>query len=254
MMKAVKIKGAVAAASLGVLAVAGCSGGSATPRVTDEFALTTQEGAHAFFADLSGMREARNTVQVGRSFSDFLPNQEFKVDGASAAPIATGVVIGEVTDVRPGKGYYIPKSGPQADADQGTETTFDDPRAIWSVAEVTIAVQDNLGLKDPTSVRVGVTVINPDKAAVLRGIKSLGDVVVVLDRTGFYEYDPSLYNVADFGNLFGDVDASGVIGFPALEKEGNAAFVGDLHSWDRVRAAADQQTAPITVDQSGRRL
>lgn len=158
--------------------------------------------------------------------------------------------MGRVTDVAPGRGFYVPGDGALADAASATATSFDDSRSQWKIASVEIAVDQAYGLPDgPDSVRVSGFLTGTNYERQVAGILSLGEVIVVLDLSRAYEWDQDLLYVARGGNLFGDVDAAGNVAFPALADD-SADFVGELATTSDIAddASRSKPTILISVD------
>jgi hypothetical protein len=201
--------------------------------------------------NLATRSSGMNARQLARNFAEYLPNQLFIVGGSNAKPAAAGVVRGTVVDAVGARGYYVP-GGLDADAPSGTATKFDDARAQWRIIDITIEVQDAVGLDVGDRVHVGVVVDGQDTKALLRGARSLGPVVAILDGQGFFKADPKLFNVAGFGSLLGMVEPDNSIRFETLGSHSNK-FVGALTTWQAVRTEYAESKAPITTDTMGNR-
>lgn len=236
----------VAAIVLGLLTTA-CSSNSTE---ADEGSAADRQ---YLFGNISAQRQAVKARQVARTLEEYLPNQLFVVGDGPAKPEAVGIVRGTVIDAVGARGYYIPGDAPDADAPGGTEVAFDDPRAQWRVIDITVDVEDTTGIDPVKQVHIGVVADGPDTDSLLRGARSLGEVVVVLDRQGFFKSDPQLYNIGDFNALLGTVRADGTITFPALGDEADE-FVGDLTTWEDVDAELIAKKQPIKTDLMGNRI
>jgi hypothetical protein len=219
--------------------------------VSGSYALPHDGRASGYLAIEQARQAYSATVSFERSLAEVLPNQRIAVNG-QVRPSTRGVAIGRVVDVQPGVAYTVAGD----DADAGTETEFDDPDAVWRIAVVTVKadhllVRDGEGASDePATVRFGAFIsAGHDAAAQMAGIKELGDVIVVLDPTRAYKFDRGLPWIARSGSLFGDIDAQGRIGFPALAEE-NEAFVGTLTTVERVLAQAAEKPniLAVTID------
>lgn len=224
---------AVAGASVIALSLAGCTVSSGAAAPSGAAARTS------VIRDLVERASAQDGVWPERSLSDLLPSHRFRLDGAKAAALAQGIVIGTVTEATPGRGYMIVGD----DASSGTQIAFDDPRAVWRVLELTITSDTRLGDVAKT-VRVGVVVdgsLAPDEA--IAGYLGLGRIALVLNAPGKFDFDPDLYSVRESGSLLALVSKHGQITFPALGAD-NDDFVGAL---DTVPELVDEATdaAPV---------
>lgn len=205
------------------------------------------------FANLAGQRGAVDAREVARNLADYLPNQSFAIGDAPARPQSAGVVLGTVVKAKGIQGFYVPGDGPTADASSGTPIDFDDPRAQWRVIDATIQVKDAVGLDPADVIDVGIVISDRDTNSLVRGVKSLGEVVVVLSRRGFFRFDPDLYNLAGFNSLLGTVDRDGEISFRALD-DGGKEFVGPLTTWKAIKSEVSIPKDVIRTDLLGARL
>lgn len=249
--------GLAASVSLIALLLVACqstspSGDASPGRVSSKgaYELPANRDARSVLGSLAATNQAESAVWFENSLADYLPNQLLSVNGQKASRRSAGVVFGTVSAVKPGRGFYVENVEPEGaapDADHGTETSFDDPRAAWRVAEVTVQIDASVGLEDkPESVRFGAVITGSDADAAMRGLKELGSVVVVLGAEGEYAWDKELFAVARSGSLLGDIDQNGHLGFPALA-EGSGPFVGKLDSKAAVLAEAEKSKPIIQV-------
>jgi hypothetical protein len=150
-----------------------------------------------------------------QQLSDLLPNHTYSVDGAAPQPLASGIVVGTITSVT---------AGP-------------DPSAPVFVLH--LAVENGLGAAaGRTEFEVGLEIDDDvDPAQMITGLEALGRVVVVVDTSTTFAFDPSLPEVRRSGELLGTVDADGNLYFPFLNAD-SSAFVGALASVDGLVAAS----------------
>lgn len=79
---------------------------------------------------------------------DALPNTQFVRSDGSKAPAYSHVVIGRVTNVTEGEGFFMePPPDDPSDHVRGEQrtTSFDDPRAEWRTLRVTLDVEKRIG-------------------------------------------------------------------------------------------------------------
>lgn len=224
------------------LTLFGCSAGEQTA------AADKQQGArpNLFFGGLNASQEAATAFYPEQTLADYLPNQTITFKNSAAPPPEHAVVVGEIVGVDPGRGYYQGDGSLGADADKATVTDFDDPRAQWKIAEVRIKVAKAYGVEPTDEITVAAFLTGVEFDKQFDDIEPLGDVVVVLDPSRGYEWDPQLKYVARGGALFGDVDQSGGIQFPALAAESDG-FVGKLTSVAALDAEAKKVKPAIEV-------
>ena len=203
--------------------------------------------AREFLASLRATNESASGIWLEKSLVEFLPNQKFSVDGGAPQTTTDGVVVGTISSVLPGRGYAVVSEEPDTaweDADRGTEVAFDDPNAEWHIAEVTVDVARAFGTEEGAeTVRFGALITGPDVGAQMNGLEQLGSVAVIIDEKGRYAWDEDLYSIAR-GDLLGDVDPAGMIGFPALGDE-SGAFVGPVDTLADLESASTVVRDPI---------
>lgn len=156
-----------------------------------------------------------------RDLEDLLPNRLFSFGGSAAAPLDAAIVIGTVTSATEGSAF---------DLATGTALQSGDPAATMRVVVLAIDVAEGLGeVSGADSVLVGVRVNGvSDSKELLAGMASLGQVIVVLDAAGSFEFDRSIYSSRGGVRLLGSVGIDGVIDFSHSE----AGFVGELTTVD----------------------
>lgn len=212
------------------------------------------------------MVESASSINFEQTLAEYLPNQEISVAGDTAKPTSSGVLVGEIVDVKSGAGYAVldEDGKPARDAESGTKVAFDDPRAAWRVAVVTIKVDRALstatigdctaGDDDGCTTQFGYGLYGVDPSTEIQGLLELEDVVVVLDPSKTYpDIAKGLPAVARSEALLGDIDDQGIVGFPALGEE-NQAFVASLDTVEAIAAQARKGPQPvirIDVDAEG---
>lgn len=237
----------VVAIALGLSAASTLAGCGEAPQQS-----TGAEARHyAFDVMAAGMRNATVLPMPYKNLSGALPNRLYDVTGSAAAPqsMTAAVIVGDVTSVTKGYGYYMPNG----DAPSGTQTSFDDERALWRTVHATVAVDDVLGqasgavIGQEPSGDVGSSVqvrlpIYPGQAfeEYKQGLESIDSAVFFLSvgsgQKGEPEYVPTQ------GNLIATID-DGSLALPVVD-EGSEGASTDL--LDGVRTLADLQEAAAT--------
>ncbi|MBM9461796.1 hypothetical protein JK386_18050 [Nocardioides sp. zg-536] len=272
----------LSAATITALAgiVTACGTASETPRATQDPASTRTldvprvavSGRYKPPADgpardlidhQAAVSSSASSINFETGLAEFLPRQQFSIDGGPPAPASRGILVGEIVSVAPGSGYALLDADgkPDPDAEGGTPVPFDDSRAMWRVVVVTVKVDHALttapaGGCDPNdsdgcTAQFGYPIYSADPGNDVKGLRALGDVVVVLDpKRSYPKIAKDLPAVARGGALLGDIDARGVIGFPALGEE-NESFVGAHDTVASLVKQAEKATPPVirvTVD------
>lgn len=163
-------------------------------------------------ADSSAENEAREIA-----LENLLPNHLYSFDGEPPAPLAAGIVIGEVTGA---VGAFA------LDSASGARVEFDVTDAVSArVIDLDIAVQTGLGeASGRSNVAVRVRIDGDiDPALILAGVVEFPRVIIVLDSTD----SDDLFQSRRGTVLVGFVDDLGTITFPALH-ETESAFIGSL--------------------------
>jgi hypothetical protein len=238
------------AVSLGAAsALAGC-GGSQQP--------TDAEARHyAFDVLASGMRSATTLPAPYEALSGALPNRLYDVAGPQVDPqsMTAVVVVGDVTNVAEGYGYYMP----EGDAPSGTQIAFDDERAMWRTVHATVVVDEVLGeasgavVGEEPSGGVGNAVevrfpLYPGQAfdEYKQGLESIDSAVFFLsvgsDQKGEAEYVPTQ------GNLIATIEA-GTLALPVVAEGSEQAATDLLHGVSTVAELQDAATEPTKIIQ-----
>ncbi|MEV6965878.1 hypothetical protein AB0M47_12260 [Hamadaea sp. NPDC051192] len=205
----------------------------------------TRSDADYLFAHLQARSGAQDAVWLESSFAEMLPSRQFSVNGSLAtAGNKNGVVIGSVVAVNPGRGYAHPD-----DAPKGVEVAFDAADALWRTVDVTVAVEESWGRVAGLSKVTFAVIIDrgADADTAVDGLRSLGKVIVALDRQGRFDYAPDVYSIGHSGDLFGTVDAAGGIKLNAMEDEG-AEFLAGVDTMAELRTEAVKTPTVVAVD------
>ncbi|SEP04454.1 hypothetical protein [Trujillonella endophytica] len=240
---------AVAAAAAGVFLVVGDGGGEPSgghaaaatwesPQFTDP--ADRAEAAEEYLRLLRGSQDAGAFVPPPyRTLAEALPNTRFRLpDGSVGGPATELVVVGRVTQVGPGRGFYTPPGGDEPDT---VVTAFDDPRDLeWRTVHAQVDVTTVLGGQlNVRTIVVGVP-WGPDVPfEVARdGLPALGEVVLFL-RSGAFAYDPSIHRVEWGGaDLLVTVGDDGRLALPDFDPTEAERFLAGTPTLDSLRAAA----------------
>jgi hypothetical protein len=195
------------------------------------------------FDHLRARSHSLDAIWFETSLGEMVPSQQFSVNGGPAASRTSGLVIGQVTEVRAGRGFSH-----KDDAPSSTEVGFNSPHALWRTIEVTIAVEQAWGRVAGNDRVTFAVVIDRGANATLAigGLRALDRVVVALGRQGRYAHAPSLYSIGHSGDLFGTVDAQGNIQLPVMEN--GVAFMKGLDTVAELSAKAGESPAAIKID------
>jgi hypothetical protein len=217
-----------------IVAVTGCSQGATPDEVMAMYATREHNVAR---------------LAVEHSLADLLPNKTFSVDGSAQQQLAENVVVGVIAEVTEGSGYVIAGE----DAPTGTLVPFSDRRAWWRTIDVTLNVEEAFGegIEDGDVIRFALPLNASDNAAsVMKGIASMGKVVVVLDEPGRFAYDKALYSVHWDGVFVAPITDDGAFTFAALG-ESAPAFQNGLDSVEELRREALRPTEMYETDSMG---
>lgn len=144
------------------------------------------------------VRQASESGSRVRWYADvleLLDTTHFVINGVPAGPITDAVVVGNVTHVVPGLGFWMPGG----DAPGGTPTTFDDPRSLWRTVHVHVTVDEVLSGDTGERGQIVVGFAFPGTADFDRirdDFLSMPAVVLFLLRDSpVFDYDDTLYAV-----------------------------------------------------------
>lgn len=172
-----------------------------------------------------------------------LPSRQISVNGAVVAGRTAGVVIGQVTDAHGGRGVVQQEGLPGS-----AIVAFNHRKALWRTVEVTVSVEDGFGqFTAGQAVTFGLVIDGGvDANRMVEAVRSLGRVIVSLDRPGKYKYAPGLYSISHSGDLFGTVDAQGNITLGAMEH--GAEFLNGLDTVAELKTEAARAPTTVKVD------
>lgn len=182
--------------------------------------------------------------------SDLLENTLYRMGEAPARPLTKAVVVGRVTDVEPGRGFRIEGD----DAAEGIETDFDDPRALWRTVHMTVAVDSVVSGeidRDPVTVGLAFDAASPSLDQITRDLESLGTVLLFLNHSPVFDYDPGVYGTVLDGALLATVDDQGNIRLPVLDGDEQEQLLTGSATVAALQEAADGEQRVIQLDDTG---
>lgn len=229
------------AVAVAVVGVSVLEGAREQDRSADSSAAATvvvdpEAAAQAYRESIANTGAAGSRAFVAGSLADFLPNTQYLGRDGGLFTLADAVVVGHVTSVSPGRAFHY------EDAEHSTtEVPFDDPRAMWRTAHAEVAVTEVLsGQVQEGTIVVGVGV-GPSFDVLAAGLPALGDLVLVLDSSSaVYDYDPTLWSVAEDQAVLAEIGSDGRLTFPALEPYRAEQFLAQNPTLDSLRDAARQ--------------
>ena len=217
--------------TLVVLAAIGPTGCASTTKPNT--ARVMADSSEALFDSMAARGGAGASIWLPEELADVLPNQEYEIDGRAAEPMSPGTVIGTPESVELVKTYM--QDDFAADGPTSRAVDHNDPRAAWRAYKVTVKVDKLLGIDQRgRTFEFGLTFgaeIAPK--SVEEGVMAFGEVVAVLTKPGFFDFDRDLHALMLTGATLGTVDSQGNISFPAMN-EIAPRFVGDLKTVDAV--------------------
>lgn len=195
-------------------------------------------------------QEGAASVRPFDSLTELLDNTLFQMGDASPKPLTEAVIVGQVIDVQPGRAF----TDETDDAPDGTETDFGDPDAIWRSIHVSINVETVVSGAVDEPVLVGFAFDPRLSVEDIRAqFEEFGSVLLFLNRSPVFDYDPHVYGTVLDGALLGLVDARGQIQLPVLEANEGARLLQRASTIEQLRAAAKEPRRVIQLDESGAR-
>lgn len=178
---------------------------------------------------------------------EFLPNRQYRSAFTGGLfTLSDAVVVGRVTDVRPGHAHYWP-----ADAEDRppVEVPFDDPRAMSRTIHVEVAVAEVLAgqvAEDTVVIGLGLGTRTPIEVA-SRGLPAMGEMVLVLESDSpVYAHDAAVqYGIAEDGAALAEIEPGGRLSVPAIEQYRVAQFLAATPTLDSLRVAAREPTREV---------
>lgn len=135
-------------------------------------------------------------------------------------------VSGRFTDVAPGIGMNWEES---ADSDQMIVLKYGDPEAVVESVHFTFEISQRLAphaSRAASEVTVGVTFdAGFDFEQIEKDYVGLGEVVLFLEQSPVFAYQPGVYGILDNGLMVGTIDEQDGVDFPLVRDR--AGFVSD---------------------------
>lgn len=237
------VAGGALAVAVAVAGVSALDGVRAQDRAADgsaaaAVAIDPEAAAQAFRETIAGAGAAGSSAIGVESLTEYLPTTQYLVRNGNLVTLSDAVVVGHVTSVRPGSGFYVS----QTDDSLSIEVPFDDPRAMWRTASAEVVVTEVLaGQVGEQTIRVGVGV-PPSFDVLAAGLPALGDVVLFLESPsrGWFSDEPGTWRIAGDGTLLAEIAADGRLTLPAVEPYLADRYLAQNPSLDSLRDAARQ--------------
>ena len=234
------------AIGIGIVALAGALVGAVVlPQLPkgEKVAQGNHEALHYAMDHLTARQAARDEIAFDRTLAEVLPNQRFSIETANAKPLLSTVVRGKVIGVSAGAAYL------DGAEEESTELPFDAPNATWRALVMKVQVDDDFDeeREAPRVVEVGLSFDGGvDAELMLRAFEGQ-EVLLPLEKPGFYRFDRTLYNISHSGSLLGLVSEDGSLSMPALGVN-ERSYLGELTSIERVSEEAERQKPVITIE------
>ena len=190
---------------------------------------------------LHARHESGGTSYPFRTLAELLGNVRYGGSPASARPLTEAVVVGTVTEVRPGAGFRVEGN----DAPSGIETDFDDPRALWRTFHVTVDVERVVSGDVGTGAGAVTVGFAFGRDMPLEGLdeefQRMGRMLLFLNRSVVFDYDPDVYGTVLDGALLGQVTENDEIRLPVLDDFEEASFLQGGRSLGELVSAARRE-------------
>jgi hypothetical protein len=199
---------------------------------------------------LENRHEAGTRVQPYDSLVDLLGNVTYRMPGQPTGPMTDAVVVGSVSDVQPGLGFYVEGD----DGPTGIETDYDDPRSLWKTVHVTLDVENVVsGEVQEDSVVVGVAFgATMPFERIESDFRSYGRLLFFLKRgLPVFDYDPSVYGTVMDGELMGFVGDDGRISLPVLDGSEAAEMLRPAPTVEELQEAAARRPRTVQLEETG---
>ncbi|MDP9443767.1 MAG: hypothetical protein M3P83_05245 [Actinomycetota bacterium] len=180
-------------------------------------------------------QEAARRIVPYTSLAEVLPNTAFKAPGSPQQSYSETLVRGRIVDVEPGVGFTIS----DADDPSGSLADFDAPTVAWRTIHLKLHV-DSVIVGEPvdSSLQVGYSVDpNDDFKQLRRDFLALPDVILPLDRSPVYAYQPNVWGVAGNGALLATVQ-NGNLSLPFLSSDEESQMLVGVKSLAELEKAA----------------
>lgn len=198
--------------------------------------------------EMRGRQEGAASVRPFDSLADLLDNTHYQMGEAPARPLTEAVIVGQVTDVQPGRAF----TDETDDAPDGTETDFGDPDAIWRSVHVSIKVETVVSGAVVEPVVVGFAF---DPRLSVEDIRAqfvgFGSVLLFLNRSPVFDYDPEVYGTVLDGALLGVVDDEGHIALPLVDRQDAKGLLREASSVEELEAAAEGPERLVRLNLDG---
>lgn len=189
---------------------------------------------------LSAQSESVSHVSAADELADYLPNRLFDVGGREPAPLAAGLVIGEVTNAQVVTAGQVAPLTKDGDAPYDKIVDADARGADWRHIAVTVTVSEGWG---PAAASPEVTFIlniggSVDDESFIESVKSWGVIVVAVSQS---PDGTSTYRTPAGGTAIAFVDAHGSLSMPIMDTTASQGFLGTTSTVDGLRAAAREK-------------
>jgi hypothetical protein len=183
------------------------------------------------------------------SVADLMPTVSYVEPDGTRRAGTEAMVLGRIIAVEPGRAFTFSEQG-------RAEVPFTSPKAESRTVHLRVAVAERLGsAPGPKVVTVGLAVGGAtDIRRFGDGLRDLGLVLLPLQDAGpVFRYDPTMYSIAEDGDLLMTVSPSGQIDLPALDGGERDALLGSWRTLDDARAAGRAPARSIQLDAAGER-
>jgi len=184
-----------------------------------------------------------------RDLSELTSNHKYQVGDQAPSPATEAVVVGRVTDVRPGRAFTVPGG----DAPGGTLTDFDDRDAQWRTFHLTVDITETISgavKADPPTVGLAFGP-STQLETVRKDLTAMGEMVFFLNRTPVFGYDDTVYGTVADGALLAPVDSSGRLSLPALSADESRDLLRQGSTVTELRTAAKEPDVVLRFDPTG---
>lgn len=204
-------------------------------------------GCSATPTALSALRERHDAATVLRPYGslvDLLGNREYVNGQGDPRPLTVAVVVGTFGDVSEGLGFVVEGK----DAPAGTPVAYADGSALWRTQHVDFQVQEVLsGQVADNDIRVGLSFGDrtPSVNTTESELRAMGKVVLFLEKTAVFAYDPSVYSIVESGAMMAPISDKGQLSVPVLPADEAADFLAPADSLAELREAAARPTVVV---------
>jgi hypothetical protein len=222
------------AALLAAALVASCSTGS--------------DGAQGFIPAAQDRLDGAAHIFPYENLTGLLANTLYRAGDRPAAPVTVAVVTGRFLDLEPGRAFAV-----EGDAPDGTEVAFESAAAQWRTMHARLRVDEVIS-GDVPGMEITVGLVFWPKSTldpIRQDLLDLGPVVVFLDRSAVFGYDPTVFGVVLDGGLVAPIDATGGLSLPALEPVEAERLLRGSTSVASLKAQARMPPTVIDLDATG---